>query len=539
LRLLLVGFQDQDNLGIRYLTAAVRHHGHVCDVVTYADDPAPLCARVAREEPDLVGFSLIFQYMAPAFARVIAALRGSGYAGHVTIGGHYPSFDPAQVLDRMPGLDSVVRFEGEVTLVELLARLEACHDWRDLEGLACRGIDGAVRVNPHRDSLDDLDALPPPAREDVDYERQPRPTASMLGSRGCPWNCSFCSIRPFYEAQGGALRRLRAPAAVVEEMRALHHERGVAIFLFQDDDFLAIGQRGREWALAVARAVAGSDLRGRIGLKISCRSDEVREDVLRELRDAGGLTHVYLGVESGDADGLRHLNKQLDPETHLRAGEILRRLDLSFDFGFMLLEPYSRIAEVRRNVEFLARFVGDGWSVATFCRTLPYAGTPLKDRLEREGRLLGTPFDPDYRFLDPRLDHFYDWMLRTFRRRNFTNEGLSHYLRALQFELHLRVGRPPATESERAYGRQLTSICNRIACYTLEAALDHVASRSLAELERDPSYLEGLTAHEAREERRLEAEVRAFYARLQRHARPALAGGFARSWTLAEHEASP
>ena len=55
------------------------------------------------------------------------------------------------------------------------------------------------------------------------------PTAAVLGSRGCPWNCSFCSIRPFYEAQGGALRRLRDPDAVVAEMRALHVERGVAV----------------------------------------------------------------------------------------------------------------------------------------------------------------------------------------------------------------------------------------------------------------------------------------------------------------------
>src|SRR4051812_36822131 len=72
LRVLLVGFQDQDNLGVRYLTAAARHYGHACDIVTYDDDPAALCELVERVQPDLVGFSLIFQYMAPAFGRVIA-----------------------------------------------------------------------------------------------------------------------------------------------------------------------------------------------------------------------------------------------------------------------------------------------------------------------------------------------------------------------------------------------------------------------------------------------------------------------------------
>jgi anaerobic magnesium-protoporphyrin IX monomethyl ester cyclase len=537
LRVFLVGFQDQDNLGVRYLAAAAGHHGHDCRIVTYEHDPASLCSAVTRERPHLVGLSLIFQYMAPAFGHVIEALRASGYEGHITMGGHYPSFEPAEVLEGMPGLDSVVRFEGEATLVELLSCLESGRDWRPIAGIAWRDSDGAVVVNPHRESIDDLDALPPPERADIDYEHQALPTASVLGSRGCPWNCSFCSIRPFYEAQGGALRRLRAPAAVAEEMLALYRDRGVVAFLFQDDDFLAIGRRGREWAIELARAVADTEMRGRVSMKISCRSDEVHEQTMRELRDLGGLTHVYLGVESGDDDALAHLNKQLRPEAHLRAARVLRDLGLSFDFGFMLLEPYSDFANVRGNIDFLEEFVGDGATVATFCRTLPYAGTPLKQQLIADGRLLGTPFEPDYRFLDPRLDVFYDWMLQTFRLRNFTDQGLCHLLRSLQFELHLRVaGRRTATDAELAYGRHLTAVCNRVAFYTLRAALDHVEAHSLEELHDDPSYLVGLADHEARQEARLTGEVLGFYRSFREDVEieAPTVGGFQRSWTLDE-----
>lgn len=541
LRVLLVGFQDQDNLGVRYLTAAARHHGHDARIVTYTDDPSSLCALVAREQPDLVGLSLIFQYMAPSFARVVEALRRSGYTGHITMGGHYPSFDPVEVLERMPGLDSIVRFEGEITLAELLTCLECGRDWRPLAGLAWRDADGTVVVNPHRESVDDLDTLPLPERSDIDYEHQPLSFASVLGSRGCPWNCSFCSIRPFYEAQGGALRRLRAPEAVAAEMLALHRERGVVAFLFQDDDFMAIGRRGREWALELAEAIGKTEMRGKAAFKISCRSDEVHEETFRVLRDVGGLTHVYLGVESGELEGLDHLNKQLKPDAHMRAGEILRKLGLSFDFGFMLLEPYSTFAGVRGNVEFLERFVGDGWTVATFCRTLPYAGTPLKERLLQEGRLLGTPFDPDYRFLDPRLDVFYDWMLTTFRIRNFTDQGLCHLLRALQFELRAKVaGRRPATPGEQAQGRYLTAVCNRLAFYTLRSALDHCESRPLEELQDDTSHLDSLREHEAREEARLTQEVLAFYQSFREDVTEdasAWPGGFQRTWTLDEAKA--
>src|ERR1044071_6908980 len=77
-RALLVGFQDQDNLGLRYLMSAALGAGGHRDIVTYQSDPAPLLERIRAEQPTLIGFSLIFQYMAPDFARVITALREAG-----------------------------------------------------------------------------------------------------------------------------------------------------------------------------------------------------------------------------------------------------------------------------------------------------------------------------------------------------------------------------------------------------------------------------------------------------------------------------
>ena len=133
--------------------------------------------------------------------------------------------------------------------------------------------------------------------------------ASVLGSRGCPWDCSFCSIRPFYEAQGGKLRRLRSPAAVVEEMRQLHFEQGAEMFLFQDDDFH--GDRPARAPVGGGHRQTESSqraLKGRIAFKISCRSDEVHHDTMARLAEAG-LTHVYMGVENGDDQGLANMNK--------------------------------------------------------------------------------------------------------------------------------------------------------------------------------------------------------------------------------------
>jgi anaerobic magnesium-protoporphyrin IX monomethyl ester cyclase len=535
-KVLLIGFQDQDNLGLRYLMSAVNSVGHEAEIVTYRSDADAILQSIRHEKPDVVGFSLIFQYMAPDFGRVIQALRDVGITAHFTMGGHYASFEPSEILKRIPGLDSVVRFDGEVTLVKLLNCLGSGADWRSLPGLAFRLSSGEIQTAPLARVVEDLDNLPLPDRRSIDYEGHPMPTASILGSRGCPWDCSFCSIRPFYEEQGGPLRRLRAPRAVVDEMLDLHRNRGVPLFLFQDDDFLAGGKNAKRWAMEIADLIAQSGCAGEVAFKISCRSDEIDPEILSRLM-AGGLTHVYMGVESGDEEGLVNMSKRIKPDTHLRAGRILKQADLSFDFGFMLLDPYSSFRSIRQNIDFLEAFIGDGWAVAPFCRMLPYAGTPIERRLQAEGRLLGTQFDPDYKFLDAKLDIFYDWMIRAFYERNFTHQGLCHILRGLLFEASLRLpGRSRVTEAQRAYLRSLTSVCNRIACYTLRCAVDHIESTPVGELEKDHSFLDGLVAHEKYEEARLVNQLAQYYdwVHPDHDALPGPVGGFDKTWTFHE-----
>jgi len=516
--------------------SAVNSVGHAAEIMTYRSDPDAILQRIQQEKPDVVGFSLIFQYMAPDFGRVIQALRQAGVTAHFTMGGHYASFEPTEILRRIPGLDSVVRFDGEVTLVNLLNCLGKGADYRSLPGLAFRLASGEIHKQPLAKVVQNLDDLPLPERRSIDYEGHPMPTASILGSRGCPWDCSFCSIRPFYEEQGGPLRRLRAPQAVVDEMLDLHRNRGVPIFLFQDDDFLAGGKNAKRWAMEIADRLAQSGCAGEIAFKISCRSDEIDTEILSRLM-AGGLTHVYMGVESGDEEGLINMSKRIVPETHLRAGRILKEAGLSFDFGFMLLDPYSTFRSIRQNIAFLEAFIGDGWAVAPFCRMLPYVGTPIERRLQAEGRLLGTQFEPDYNFLDPKLDIFYEWMIQAFYERNFTNQGLCHLLRGLLFEARLRLpGRNRVTDSQRAYLHYLTAICNRTACYTLGCAVDHIESTPLEDLAKDPAFLDGLVAHEKSEESRLVNQLAQYYdwVHPEHDAIPGPVGGFEKSWTFHE-----
>lgn len=484
-RILLVGFEDQDNLGIRYLSSRLLRDGHHTKIMGFGTDPGPLVAAARQERADVVGFSLIFQYMVPKFASVIRALREAGVDAHFTIGGHYASFEPTELLRMIPELDSVVRFEGEETLAEIVSSLDG-GAWQHVDGIAWSdGTD--MHVNPPRHGGVAIDDIPEPDRRDIDYHSQELPTASVLASRGCPWKCSFCSIITFYEANGTKGRRRRHPHRVVDEIEDLVRNRGVQLVLFQDDDFLAGGRPARAWALEIAADLVRRGLHKEMRFKIACRSDEVRADTLPALIEAG-LCHVYLGVEAGDEQSLLSLNKLLEAEAHTRAGELLRQFDVSFDFGFMLLEPWSTMQSARKNLAFLRQFTADGWVVAGFCRTLPYVGTPIERRLREEGRLEGPALDAEYRFLDTKLDLLWDFCLMAFEGRNFGPNATWNQLRGLLFETHFDLpGRRRDSITHEA-AQALVRASNGIMLDVLEQAFELIEDGS-AESREDPELL--------------------------------------------------
>ena len=403
--ILLIGFLHQGNLGLGYLSAVLREKGYSVVVADIESDREELIALARSINPMIIGLSLIFQYFILNYAEIVAHLRRAGLDAHITMGGHFASLSWEETLRLVPGLDSVVRFEGEETLLELTDRLGAGQDWRDLEGIACHR-DGKAVSNPLHHLLPDLDALPYPERN---YEPQViigHRMFPLVASRGCARTCSFCSIHTFYRTAPGKVVRLRRPDLVADEMLHLHRERGATLFLFQDDDFPIFGLVWRKWTYRFLDELHARKLPGRVLWKMNCRADAVEPELLAAMRDAG-LYLVYMGLESGSEDGLATLNKKVTVEQNLRAVATLKSLGLAYEFGFMLLDPSSTFESVEENLRFLETITADGANAAVFCRMLPYDGTPIKDQLAREGRLRGDVCDPDYDFLDPRLDGFY------------------------------------------------------------------------------------------------------------------------------------
>jgi len=451
----LIGYQDQGNLGMGYLAAVLQEHGRTVEMIDIRDGPEQIATRLMSRQPLVVGFSLIFQYFLPQFRRLASHLRRAGITSHFTIGGHYPSLCHDELLRNFPEIDSVTRYEGEATLLELVERLSSGGDWRETPGLAYLSDDQVVESEP-RALVQDLDSLPFPYRPYKPEQIGGFPTLPLLASRGCARRCSFCSIHTFYRTAPGKVVRVRKPARVIEEMQLLHRNHGVRVFLFQDDDFPLWGSAGRRWAAELVDRLHESGLAKRTAWKISCRGEYVEPELFAQLRDAG-LFLVYMGIESGNESGLEVLYKQMTVEENLAAVRTLKQLGILFSYGFMLFDPSSSFQSVRENIGFLRQIVGDGSAAATFCRMLPYGGTPIRDLLLREGRLRGDLTHPDYDFLDLRLNEYHRLLSQTVRPW-IHHDGLSSQMNYAWDELETLRRLVPGVEGSDDYAAGLRAL---------------------------------------------------------------------------------
>jgi radical SAM superfamily enzyme YgiQ (UPF0313 family) len=439
-----------------YLASTLHQRGRTAEMIDIRDGPEAIAARLVSNPPLVVGFSLIFQCFLPEYRRVAAHLREVGIASHFTIGGHFPSLCHDEALRNFPELDSVVRYEGEQTLADLVDRLDAGEDWRQIPGIAYLRGKEVVLPEP-RALVADLDSLPFPYRPRKPEKIGGFPTLPLLASRGCIRRCSFCSIHTFYRNAPGKVVRVRQPKKVVEEMLELHRDFGVRIFLFQDDDFPLWGNPGSmRWADELMERLHESGLARNTVWKISCRAEYVEAELFSKLRDAG-LFLVYMGIESGVEQGLKILNKQLTTEQNLAAVQTLKQIGLLFSYGFMLFDPSSTFESVRENLGFLRQIVGDGSAAATFCRMLPYGGTPIREMLAREGRLRGDLTHPDYDFLDVRLNEYYHLLHKTIRPW-MHNYGLSNGLNYAWDELAAVRRLVPGVTGLEDYARDLRAL---------------------------------------------------------------------------------
>lgn len=407
-----VAFKQFDNLGIGYLASVLSNSGYKSTIIDFQSGKKEILKTLKSIKPLALGFSVIFQYHIYEFAELASYLRKNGIKCHFSAGGHYASLRYEELFSLIPSIDSVVRFEGEYTFLELVDCLNSGENWQKIDGIAFRQ-NGRVIANHLRQPEKDLDRFPYPARSPLEQYALGKKFATILAGRGCIHNCSFCSNRQYYIHSAGPFKRSRNPVNVVGEMEFLHYEHDCSVFLFLDDDFPVKVNSGSEWIRNFCKELDHRNLINKVMWKINCRPDEIDFHTFKLMKDHG-LFLVFLGIDDGTDEGLIRLNKKMNARESLQGINILKKLDIGFDYGFMLFQPSSTFRSLNENLDFLRDICGDGYTPVTFLKLMPYFETRIEKELVKECRLKGKPGFFDYDFLDNSLNHYYEFIRDSF-----------------------------------------------------------------------------------------------------------------------------
>jgi anaerobic magnesium-protoporphyrin IX monomethyl ester cyclase len=456
MRISLVGAELEENLGLRYMAAALEHAGHEVDIVPFnsEDDLARAIEQVNAFNPGITGLSMVFTGRAREFCRFAQGLRDGGYPGHIIAGGHFASFNCERLLEDFPAFDSVGLGEGEELICALADHPEQI---ASIPGICYRTSDGSLVTNPSTGNPENLDALPFPKRTTF-HEYYGKRIASILSSRGCWRNCAFCSINAWYERVGGKKFRVRGVANIVAEMKELYFQHGVRIFNFQDDNFfLPNPEKARRRFEELRDGLKREGVEG-IAIAVKARPDSINDASIRVLDDLG-LFRVFLGVENASQNGLRNLNRKCELDEILNALRVLNDFDIHVAFNILMFEPDTVMDDILINLRFIERHIDNPFN---FCRAEAYAGTGLEAKLAPEGRLLGNYFGFDYRLTDARCEAFHQIANYAFFDRNFSDYGLHYFNMQVDFcfQLLRRFHPELLTESARAAVRNFIKQTN-------------------------------------------------------------------------------
>ncbi len=374
------GEETIPGMGVLILAAVARRRGYDVHLIDAKEQGTPLeevSRRIVELEPDYLGLSATTISVNNA-ARIADRVK-SALPGVVSVlGGAHVSAIPERTLEAFAGIDFGVVGEGEVSLFELLDRLESGEPYDDVPGLAYRG-DGIVHANPRAPYIEDLDALPEPAWDllpDFPHSFQPSilgyprtPVATLITSRGCPFSCTFCD-----RSTSGRKGRMHSVESVVALCRTLV-DRGTRHIMFLDDLFTVRKDRVVELCNAFIRE--GFDF------SWSCNSHPNLLDLdTMKLMKRAGCWQIAYGIESGSQRVLDVVKREV------RLPRLRETLRMTQEAGIrtrgflMLGHPTEGVDSLEETEAFLREAELDLCQITKFT---PYPGTPSYPLVHQQG----------------------------------------------------------------------------------------------------------------------------------------------------------
>ena len=367
---------DYPPLGLGYLAAVLEHAHHQVQIFDCSLDPNSTpesdVQQVKAFDPHLVGITAMTSVYHSALE---TATLLKAYLGRpIVIGGPHATMCPERILTESPVIDYVVRGEGEETIVELVEALGGDRGPGSVKGLTYR-VRGEIVSNADRELIADLDALPFPARHLFDPQRyglrtpEGQPMATILSSRGCPYNCSYC-----FKGIVGRTYRQRSPENIIAEVRQVIDEYGIRNFYFIDDLFTIDSRR--------LEAITEGLNTQKLDIHWQClgRVDRVNAEILRKMY-AAGCRRIHYGIESGNQEVLQRISKSIKLEQVRQAARWAKEAGIQVKGYFMLGLPGDTEETMQQTIDLAVELDLDE---AMFSLTTPFPGTRLWDELVKK-----------------------------------------------------------------------------------------------------------------------------------------------------------
>lgn len=374
-------------LGLGYIAAMLENHGHQVEILDVDLVGKKGTYHFLRNGFDLFGISATSFTISKALqiAEQIKAINGDNI---IVLGGPHVSIMMESVL-KPPHIDYAIYGEGEFTMLELTNLLEKAtkpkpEDLSVIKGLIFRDGKQTI-VNSKRPRIYNLDDLPFPAFHLFDMEKYT--IYPILTSRGCPFGCAFCSIKPIW----GTAWRCRSPENIAQEIDyALQKFKwGKRLFNIIDDSFNVDPERVMHFCKLILDR----------GVRIKwfawgIRADRVSLNLALTMKEAGCIA-VSVGIESANNEVLKKMGKKETLEEIIRGCQNLFQAGIPISATFMIGNIGDTFETVKESLKFARSQL---FFNIFFYLALPYPKTELWDYVKEKGRFLYEDFTHFHHF---------------------------------------------------------------------------------------------------------------------------------------------
>lgn len=343
-------------LGFVYIAGALREAGFepvIYDAMTKFHDFEDVARRIETEKPWVV-VTTCYTSTYSAGKRLLEIAKQILPSIITVMGGVHPTFMWKEVLEECPAVDFIVRYEGELSLPELLLALEENGNLSKVRGVAYRR-DGKPVANPLIPYIENLDNLTKAwdllEWEDYLYFAADNKRLAILDtSRGCPFGCTFCSQQLFWEKDW----RVRSPEKVVVEIEELHSRYGVEVFMFSDE--LPTWDRKR-WEQLLDLLIEKD-----LGIEILMESrvdDILRDEDIMEKYKKAGISHIYVGLESVSQKTLDFFKKNIKVAQSKKVVDLINEYDIISETSFVLGMPDDTHSSIQKTLDLAKHYNAD------------------------------------------------------------------------------------------------------------------------------------------------------------------------------------